>query len=312
MQTGRTVCLIGETGSGKTTLGRILVGLTRPDEGAVLYQGEPIASLRGTAWRAYRRSVQMVFQNPTASFNPMLTVGASIRDALRYAPQHEDRPASKAAALLEQVGLPPRFADRYPDEVSGGELQRASIARALATEPRLIFLDEPASALDVSIRGQIFNLLRDLQAQRGLAYVFVSHDMATVRVLGDDVLVLYLGRPVEYARERSFAEPRHPYSLALLAASPSEAERYGLRVLRLQGEVPSLADLPMGCRFYPRCWLYRQLGDPERCRVEDPRLGAIRHGHDVACHYADRSLEDAANALPDDGPAAPTLAQQTE
>lgn len=292
----QTVCLIGETGSGKTTLGRILVGLTRPDEGEVLYQGRPINSLRGSEWREYRRSVQMVFQSPTSSFNPMLTIGASIRDALRFAPQRAADPALKVTSLLEQVGLPPSFAYRYPDEVSGGELQRASIARALATEPAIIFLDEPASALDVSIRGQIFNLLRDLQDVRGLAYVMVSHDLATVRALGDDVLVLYLGRTVEYARERAFARPRHPYSLALLAASPGEAEWHRLRPLLLQGEVPSAATPSPGCRFHPHCWLYQELGQPERCRNEDPRLEACGSGHVVACHFASHSLEAATSA----------------
>lgn len=293
----QTVCLIGETGSGKTTLGRVLVGLTQPEEGSVSFRGRSITSLRGADWREYRRSVQMVFQNPTASFNPMLTVGASIRDALRFAPHPDGRTGTDVARLLEQVELSPRLADRYPDEVSGGELQRASIARALATEPSLIFLDEPASALDVSIRGQIFNLLRALQQERGLALVMVTHDMPTVRVMGDDVLVLYLGRTAEYARHRTFAAPRHPYSLALLAASSAEASRRGLHSLRLLSEVPSVSDPPTGCPFHPRCWLYRRLGEPERCRVEIPQPSPVENGHDVACHFANQSLEAATGPM---------------
>lgn len=297
LESGRTTCLIGETGSGKSTLGRILVGLTTPSDGAVLYRGRPIAQLRGPAWREYRRSVQMVFQNPTGSFNPMLTVGASIRDALRYSPLPGASSVHNAARLLEQVELAPQLAGRYPDEVSGGELQRASIARALATEPTVIFLDEPASALDVSIRGQIFNVLRRLQGEHDLAYAIVSHDMATVRVLGDDVFVLYLGESVEYARQRTFHRPAHPYALALLSASPVEAERRNIRRLELSDVGTSVSPPPFGCPFQPRCWLHRELGQPERCVVEKPRLSLIEPEHEVACHYADLSLERATNRV---------------
>ena len=284
-----TTCIIGETGSGKTTLGRVLVGLTIPSGGVVLYRGRSIAQLRGQAWQEYRRSVQMVFQNPTGSFNPMLTVGASIRDALRFSPVPGAASIRNVARLLEQVELAPQLAGRYPDEVSGGELQRASIARALATEPALLFLDEPASALDVSIRGQIFNLLRSLQGEHGLAYVMVSHDMATVRVLSDVVFVLYLGEPVEYARNRTFHQPAHPYSLALLSASPVEAERRKIRRLDLQDVGPSTSPPAPGCPFQPRCWLHVELNRPERCLVEKPRLSPIEPDHEVACHYADQS-----------------------
>ena len=308
----RTACLIGETGSGKSTLGRILVGLARPSDGVVLYRGDSIADLRGPSWREYRRSVQMVFQNPTSSFNPMLTVGASIRDALRFSPLPGASTSDNAALLLEQVELSPQLADRYPDEVSGGELQRASIARALATEPALIFLDEPASALDVSIRGQIFNLLRRLQRERGLAYVMVSHDMPTVRVLGDVVLVLYLGEAVEYARRRTFQRPAHPYSLALLSASPGEAERRNIRHLALQDEGASSGAPQSGCPFQPRCWLYEQLGKPERCVVEKPLLASIEAEHDVACHYADLALERATSAARADGPTGSQDSQRLE
>jgi oligopeptide/dipeptide ABC transporter ATP-binding protein len=292
----RTVCLIGETGSGKTTLGRIMTGVTTPDAGDVLFRGRSLSSLDRAKRREYRRSVQMVFQSPTASFNPMLTIGASIRDAARFADPRPADLSARVGELLHRMGLPKNYAGRYPNEVSGGELQRASIARALATDPAVVFLDEPASALDVSIRGQIFNLLLDLQGELRLAYVMVTHDLATVRVLAQDVLVLYLGKAVEYARDGQFRQPRHPYSLALLRAAPGEAERSHLGPLALRGEAPSVTHPPPGCPFHPRCWLNEQLKFPNRCRELEPRLEPVSAAQAVACHYAELSAEAATDS----------------
>lgn len=292
----RTICLIGETGSGKTTLGRIMTGVAAPGAGDVLFHGRSLASLGVAERKEYRRSVQMVFQSPTASFNPMLTLGASIRDAARFADPRPADLSARVSELLDRVGLPTSYAGRYPNEVSGGELQRASIARALAPGPAVLFLDEPASALDVSIRGQIFNLLIDLQAELRLAYVMVTHDLAAVRALADDVLVLYLGKAVEYARDGRFRQPSHPYSLALVSASPGEAERSHLAPLALRGEAPSVTDPPPGCPFHPRCWLHEQLGFPESCRLQEPPLAEVSIGQAVACHFAELSVAAATGA----------------
>jgi oligopeptide/dipeptide ABC transporter ATP-binding protein len=284
---GTTTCILGETGSGKSTIGRLLLGLVEPTAGEVRFRGRSLASLGREARREYRRSVQMVFQSPISSFNPMLTIGASIRDALRYAPPERRRdPHGETARLLDQVGLPAAFADRYPNEVSGGELQRASIARALATDPAVIFLDEPASALDVSVRGQVFNLLLDLQRDRGLGYVIVTHELSSARALGDRIVVLYLGRVVEDApREAFFDAPAHPYAAALMAAAAIErGERHGPTVA---GDPPSVTDPPPGCAFHTRCWLYRELGEPERCRTDEPMLASAAGGHLAACHFRD-------------------------
>lgn len=301
---GATTCIVGETGSGKTTLGRLLLGLTLPTSGSVLFRGQLIKELDRAGRADYRRSVQMVFQSPIASFNPMLTIGGSLRDALRFAPRpSQGRTRQTDEDLLELVGLPREFSRRYPDEVSGGELQRASIARALATDPSVIFLDEPASALDASIRGQIFNVLLDLQRDRGLAYVMVSHDLGSARALADRLVVMYLGRVVETVPTRTFfAGPSHPYALALLAASGTAVGRVELR-----GDIPSATAPPPGCQFHTRCWLYQALGEPERCRTDDPELALIEPDHVAACHFATETLavarsgSDTTNATPPAG-----------
>jgi oligopeptide/dipeptide ABC transporter ATP-binding protein len=293
VEAGTTTCILGETGSGKTTLGRLLLGLIEPSSGEVLFSGRPLARLDREGRRAYRRAVQMVFQSPIASFNPMLTIGASIRDALRYGPPEAASDARlETVRLLDQVGLPASFAERFPDEVSGGELQRAGIARALATHPSVIFLDEPASALDVSIRGQIFNLLLDLQRDRGLGYVVVTHELASARALADRIVVMYLGRAVEVAPSSAFfTAPSHPYAAALVAAAAVEPG--GAHRPVVSGDPPSVTDPPSGCRFHPRCWLYLALGEPERCRLEEPRLDAAGPGAWSACHFRDHeSLAD--------------------
>jgi oligopeptide/dipeptide ABC transporter ATP-binding protein len=285
-----TTCIMGETGSGKSTIGRLLLGLTEPTSGEVRFRGRSVATLDAEARREYRRAVQLVFQSPIGSFNPMLSIGRSLRDVLRFAPHVRD-PHEETARLLDLVGLPAHFADRFPDEVSGGELQRASIARALAVEPSVIFLDEPASALDVSIRGQIFNLLMDLQRDRGLAYVLVTHELGSAEALADRILVLYLGRVVEEApKDAFFARPAHPYSIGLLAASKVRADTSGTHRPLVVGDAPSVTDPPPGCPFHPRCWLYERLGRPARCREALPLLDEVRPGQSAACHFAQEAI----------------------
>jgi oligopeptide/dipeptide ABC transporter ATP-binding protein len=285
-----TTCIMGETGSGKSTLGRLLLGLTEPTSGEVRFRGRSVATLDAVARREYRRAVQLVFQSPIGSFNPMLSIGRSLRDVLRFAPDVGD-PHAETARLLDLVGLPARFADRFPDEVSGGELQRASIARALAVEPSVIFLDEPASALDVSIRGQIFNLLMDLQRDRGLAFVLVTHELGSAEALADRIVVLYLGRIVEDApKDVFFGSSAHPYSVGLLAASKVRAGASATHRPLVLGDAPSVTDPPSGCPFHPRCWLYERLDRPERCRQVLPPLDPVRPGQSSACLYADEAV----------------------
>ena len=311
---GTTTGIVGETGSGKSTLGRLLLGLTPPSAGEVRFRGRSVAALDSEGRREYRRSVQMVFQSPLGSFNPMLSIGTSIRDALRYAPPsidpvpHRPDQHGETARLLDQVGLPATFAERYPDEVSGGELQRASIARALAVGPSVIFLDEPASALDVSVRGQIFNLLMDLQRDRGLAYVLVTHELPSAEALADRVVVMYLGRIVEDTPKSAFfRRAAHPYSVGLIAASEIRAERATRERPLVFGDPPSVTDPPPGCRFHPRCWLYEQLGRPDRCTESEPQLELIESGHASACFFREQALAREVRDRPDGATVTPSL-----
>lgn len=288
---GSTLCVAGETGSGKTTLAKLLVGLLRPDRGEIRFRGRRVDQLDRSSQRQYRLGVQMVFQNPLLSFNPMLTIGATLRDALGHSPRVDaTRPSSEVQSLLQSVGLDRRFAHRYPREVSGGELQRAGIARALATDPQVVILDEPASALDVSIRGQIFNLLADLQRDNRLAYVLVTHDLQTARLLANEVVVMYLGKVVEAGSEDSvLAQPRHPYTVALLSATlPAVAGEQAPERIILRGDLPSATAPPPGCRFHTRCWLYERLGRPEQCASLEPALAGTSGKQRAACHFADR------------------------
>ncbi len=234
----------------------------------------------------------MVFQSPLGSFNPMLKIGSSIRDALRYAPAvARSEMREETGRLLDLVGLPVSFAERYPEEVSGGELQRASIARALAVGPSVIFLDEPASALDVSVRGQVFNLLMDLQRERNLAYVMVTHDLSSAEALADRIVVMYLGRAVEISpKDMFFTRAGHPYSIGLISAAEIRTDGGPARTL-VSGDVPSATEPPQGCAFHPRCWLYQQLDRPNMCREVEPALEPLEDGHLSACFYREFALE---------------------
>jgi oligopeptide/dipeptide ABC transporter ATP-binding protein len=278
---GKTLALVGESGCGKSTVSRLVLRLIEPDAGSIRFDGRDLLALDAGELRAFRRSAQIIFQDPYASLNPRMTVSQILTEPLAL---HDlvppQRRRGRVEELLQLVGLEPRFARRYSHEFSGGQRQRIAIARALAVEPKLIICDEPVSALDVSIRSQILNLLRDLQDRLGLAYIFVSHDLAVVKHIADQVAVMNLGEIVETADTvRLFASPRHPYSRALLSAIPVPNPRAKRSRILLQGEMPSALNPPPGCRFHTRCPYAI-----ERCRIERPRLLADADEHATACH----------------------------
>jgi len=276
---GETLGLVGESGCGKSTLGRLLLRLVEPSGGSVRFGGEEITALDRDALRARRRHFQLIFQDPFSSLDPRMSVAASLAVPMRFAGIARAEHADRINVLLARVGLPPEAAQRYPHQFSGGQRQRIVIARALATSPRFVVCDEPVSALDVSIQAQVVNLLRDLQAELGLTYLFISHDLRVVRHLADRVAVMYLGRIVETGDKASlFGAPRHPYTQALLAAVPRAGD-IGRRT-RLVGEVPSPSAIPAGCRFHTRC---PRVSD--RCRTEEPVLRTVAAGHEAACHH---------------------------
>lgn len=279
---GETLGLVGESGCGKSTTARLLLGLLRPDSGSILFDGLDLATLARDRWKPVRRKLQMIFQDPSASLNPRMTVGAILFEIMQIhglsssASGREDR----AIELLEQVGLKAEHRDRYPHQFSGGQRQRIGIARALAVEPRLIVCDEPVSALDVSVQAQIVNLLDDLRVKLGLSYLFVAHDLSVVEHLSDRVAVMYLGRVVEIGSTRAiYNSPAHPYTLALLDAAPVADPGRRRRRTLLQGDVPSPVDPPSGCRFHTRC----PMRQPE-CSTKEQLLEQIAPDHWVACH----------------------------
>ncbi len=289
LATAETVGLVGESGSGKTTLGRAIVGLIPPTSGTVLFRGRPFDAKVGAQDRAERPHLQMVFQDPMASLDPKWRAGASIAEPLRV--NHIGTRAERRKRvrdLLEVVGLSPRHARRYPHELSGGQRQRVGLARALAVSPAVIVADEAVSALDVSIRAQIINLLQQLQRDLNLSYLFIAHDLAVVRHMSDRIAVMYLGQIVEQSGAADlYRDPRHPYTVSLLSAVPVPDPAVEARRKRiiLPGDPPNPASPPPGCRFHTRCWLREQLGGPERCAVEEPAPQRVSAGHTAACHF---------------------------
>jgi oligopeptide/dipeptide ABC transporter ATP-binding protein len=279
---GETLSLVGESGCGKTTTGRLVLGIERPTAGAVIFDGAPLDSRQDSAWRALRRDVQMVFQDPLGALDPRMTVGRQIAEPLHiHAIGTVPERAAAVGEILDAVGLPPLMAGRYPHELSGGQQQRVVVARALILKPRLVVCDEPVSALDVSVQAQVVNLLARLQAERGLTYLFISHDLKVVRHISHRVAVMYLGQIVELApRDALFDNPQHPYTQALIAAVPvPEAGRKRQRTL-LRGDPPSPVDPPSGCRFHTRCPRASAL-----CGTAPPPLREITPMHQVACHH---------------------------
>jgi peptide/nickel transport system ATP-binding protein len=280
---GETLGLVGESGCGKTTTGRTILRLERATAGEVIFEGQDVMRASGRTLKALRRDMQIIFQDPYASLDPRITIGESVAEGLVI--HGIGTPAEwreRVREVLAKVGLSASHMTRFPHEFSGGQRQRIGIARALIMEPKLIVCDEPVSALDVSIQSQVLNLLRSLQREFGLTYLFIAHNLAVVEHISDRVGVMYLGKMVELATsEELFREPLHPYTKALISAIPNPNPFAKRERIVLQGDVPSPINPPSGCRFHPRCWIARSI-----CKEQEPVFEEKRKGHWVACHFA--------------------------
>lgn len=281
---GETLGLVGESGCGKTTVGHTMLRLIPHTSGSVYYNGEDVFSLKGKALKQMRRNMQIVFQDPYASLDPRLPIGESIAEGLKI--HNIGTPKERVEIVintLRKVGLEEYHAYRYPHEFSGGQRQRVGIARALALQPKFIVLDEPVSALDVSIQAQVLNILRDLQEEFGLTYLFIAHNLAVVEHISTRVAVMYLGKIAELApRKTLFEHPLHPYTIALMSAIPIPDPKLTRERIILPGDVPSPLNPPSGCRFHPRCPYAK-----ENCAVDEPELREVEPGHWVSCHYVE-------------------------
>lgn len=288
IERGQTLGLVGESGSGKTTIGRTIVRLYKPTSGQILFGEQDLAVLKGEGLRQLRRHVQMVFQDPYASLNPRFTIGSLIAEPMHiYNVASRSEIRERTAELLKVVGLRSEYIDRYPHEFSGGQRQRIAVARALSINPEFVIADEPVSALDVSIRAQVLNLLQRLQKQFNLTYLFISHDLSVVRHVADRIAVMYLGKIVELAdRDELYRAPKHPYTRALLSAIPipdPQIEKNRHRII-LSGDLPSPINIPKGCRFHTRCPMAQEI-----CRIEEP-VFERKEGreHFAACHFSEQ------------------------
>lgn len=280
---GETLSIVGESGCGKSTTGRMIMKLLDITEGKVIFEGQDITNMTDDQIRPLRKKFQMVFQDPYASLNPRLTIKEILEEPLIVHDFNKENRSQRVTELLEVVGLNKYHADRYPHEFSGGQRQRIGIARALAVNPKLIIADEPVSALDVSIQSQVLNLMKDLQEEFGLTYVFIAHDLSVVEHISDRVGVMYLGRLVELAtRDELFGKPLHPYTKALLSAVPIPDPTIKRERIILKGDIPSPASPPSGCTFHTRCPFAQ-----ETCKIQVPEFRELEPGHYVACHYAE-------------------------
>ena len=282
---GQTIGLVGESGCGKSTFAKVVTRLIEPTSGEVLYRGRNIFDLSREEMRELRKDIQIIFQDPYASLNPRMTVAEIVGEAWRVFPDILPRTQWKTRVeeLLTRVGLHPSDAGRFPHQFSGGQRQRIGIARALASNPKVIICDEPVSALDASVQAQVINLLEDIQAEFGLSYIFIAHDLSVVRHISDKVIVMYLGKIVEYGdTDQVYGQPTHPYSQALLSAVPlpDPSARSSRGAIPLRGDVPSPIDPPSGCAFRTRCWKAA-----EECASREPALVRMESGSESACHF---------------------------
>jgi oligopeptide/dipeptide ABC transporter ATP-binding protein len=292
IERGQTLGLVGESGSGKTTIGRTMVRLYKPTGGQILFEDQDLAKMEGERLRQMRRRVQMVFQDPFASLNPRFTIGSLIAEPMHiYGVASKDEIRERTLELLRVVGLRSEYVDRYPHEFSGGQRQRIAVARALSINPEFVIADEPVSALDVSVRAQVLNLLQRLQHQFNLTYLFISHDLSVVRHVADRIAVMYLGKIVELAdRDELYSSPKHPYTKALLSAVPipdPQIEKRRQRII-LSGDLPSPINIPFGCRFHTRCPMAQQI-----CREVEPAFEPKGgRAHYAACHFSENVSPD--------------------
>ncbi len=281
LNSGETLALVGESGAGKTTLGRAIIGLNQPQEGSIRFQGQELTRLPDRAFKAFRRNIAMMFQDPVGSLSPRLRVRSLITEPFKIHKIQVKDLEAEAERLLNLVGLPPSFATVYAHQLSGGQARRIGVARALALSPKLIIADEPTAGLDVSVQGEILNLMNRLQEETGVSFLIITHNLNVVRHISHRMAIMYLGRFVEYGlTDDIFAQPLHPYTLALLSANPSPDPDQPKSELQLEGEIPSLLKRPTGCEFHPRCPFVR----PDCSRIT-PVTSSPRAGHSLACHY---------------------------